>query len=336
VTLSLSPDGEIWQPVQNLALYFFDGRNWELGFAPTEARRIRIAIAADSPDAEGWSLHEVYVYGADVRDHCWKGKAKPDWPMLQAAIEEAASPDDLVILDCDDPATDYYLPPHLATLTLPGSAEQVTAALDGRRRLWLIDHLYTPPLPAQAALDRHADQVWEWEGEYLRLAAYDTSPIFTERMHPVGAELGGVVRLLGYRLSACDQPAAVSLSRSGDEPAFASGSSLCLALYWEAKAEMDTSYTVFTHLLDDQDHLWAQQDNPPVEGTFPTTEWRAGQVVVDQYELAIDPEAPPGVYRLQTGMYDLTTMQRLPVQGSQGQIPDAAISLTMVTLTTQE
>jgi len=336
VTLSLSPDGEIWQPVQNLTTRFFDSRNWELGFTPTEARRIRIAIAADSPDAEGWGLHEVYVYGEKARDHCWRGEAQPDWVALQATVEEMAAPGDLVILDCHDPAAGYYLTLDLATVTPSDSTEPVTEALAGRRRLWLIDHLYTPPPAAQTELDRHADQVWEWQGEHLRLVAYDTSLIFTERMHPVGIELGGVVRLLGYRLSACDQSAAVSLDFFEDESVFTPGSSLCLTLYWQAEAEMDASYTVFTHLLDDQDHLWAQQDNPPVNGTFWTPEWRVGEVVVDQYELAIDPGAPPGVYRLQTGMYDLATMQRLPAQGDGGQTADDTILLTMVTLSAQE
>ena len=127
--------------------------------------------------------------------------------------------------------------------------------------------------------------------------AYDTSPVSTGRMHPVGIKLGGVVRLLGYRLNACDQSAAAALGLLEDESVFTPGRSLCLTLYWQAEAEMDTSYTVFTHLLDDHDHLWAQQDNPPVHGTFWTPEWRAGEVVVDQHELAIDPGALPGVYR---------------------------------------
>ena len=49
-----------------------------------------------------------------------------------------------------------------------------------------------------------------------------------------------------------------------------------LTLYWKALASMNTSYTVFTHLLDAQNRVIAQQDNVPVSGTRPTTNWLAG------------------------------------------------------------
>ena len=109
-----------------------------------------------------------------------------------------------------------------------------------------------------------------------------------------------------------------------------------MTLYWQTEAEMDTSYTVFTHLLDDAFHLWGQQDNPPVNGSYWTTEWRVGETVVDQYEIAIDPTAPSGVYRLQTGMYHLATMERLPVQKDDGQMIGDTIFLTQVVIASEE
>jgi hypothetical protein len=42
-------------------------------------------------------------------------------------------------------------------------------------------------------------------------------------------------------------------------------------------------------------------------------------VVVDQYEIPVRMDAPAGEYRIETGMYDATTGERLSVFTSQGQ-----------------
>jgi hypothetical protein len=64
--------------------------------------------------------------------------------------------------------------------------------------------------------------------------------------------------------------------------------------------------------------MWGQLDGQPVCGTLPTSEWEPGQYVVDPYRIAISDEAPPGAVPLTVGMYDLATMQRLPVTASDG------------------
>jgi hypothetical protein len=88
---------------------------------------------------------------------------------------------------------------------------------------------------------------------------------------------------------------------------------------------METSYTVFTHLLDEAHQVRGQQDNPPVGGRYPTTLWVPDEVVVDEYALAIHPDAPPGTYLIEVGMYDPSTMQRLPVQDPTGAAGDRVL-----------
>jgi hypothetical protein len=82
---------------------------------------------------------------------------------------------------------------------------------------------------------------------------------------------------------------------------------------------MGKSYTVFTHLLDTQNQIWGQRDNIPVSGNYPTTGWWEGEMVVDEYEIPIRTDAPAGEYRIEIGMYDATTGQRLSVFTSQAQ-----------------
>ncbi len=112
------------------------------------------------------------------------------------------------------------------------------------------------------------------------------------------ANLGDTVTLLGYDLAEAEV-----------EP----GGRLHLTLYWQARREMKTSYKVFTHLLDEDSRLWGQKDGIPCKGRHPTTEWLPGEVVVDEYEIAVKPDAPLGEYALEVGMYDEATGKRLPV-----------------------
>jgi len=119
-----------------------------------------------------------------------------------------------------------------------------------------------------------------------------------EIQHPMRVNLGDQVTFLGY-----------DLDRTAVEP----GETLYLTLYWQAQRQMETSYKVFTHLLDTQNRIWGQRDSIPVDGTRPTTGWLENEVIVDGYEIPVRGDAPPGEYLLEIGMYDPLTGERLPV-----------------------
>jgi hypothetical protein len=116
--------------------------------------------------------------------------------------------------------------------------------------------------------------------------------------YPEEYVLGGQVRLLGYSVEKTD---------------VAAGESVRVTLYWQTGRRMETSWKVFTHLLDGTSQIWGQRDSIPVEGTYPTTGWLEGEVVTDRYELPIRPDAPAGRYQLEVGMYDPQTGERLGV-----------------------
>ena len=75
----------------------------------------------------------------------------------------------------------------------------------------------------------------------------------------------------------------------------------------------DTSYTIFAHLLDEQSRIWGQQDNLPLQGTYPTTGWLPEEVVIDPYQIPVHDDAPSGTYKIEIGLYDGATGIRLPV-----------------------
>jgi 4-amino-4-deoxy-L-arabinose transferase-like glycosyltransferase len=131
--------------------------------------------------------------------------------------------------------------------------------------------------------------------------------------HPLRAELGDKVSLLGYQL----------------EGAYRPGGTLNLTLYWQALGEMEKSYTVFTHLLDGASRIWAQHDGVP-GGDKPTSGWVRGEIVIDRHTLLIKDDAPAGEYTLEVGMYDPATGIRLRASASQVQVVDDALWLTRV------
>jgi len=133
--------------------------------------------------------------------------------------------------------------------------------------------------------------------------------------HPLEVNLGTKVELLGY-----------DLDRTSAKP----GDSLHLTLYWRALASMDASYTVFTHLLDGESRIWGQKDSVPQAGAYPTTLWVEGEVVADQYEIVVKPDAPPGQYIIEVGMYLAESGQRLPVLDELGQVQGDRVLLEMV------
>lgn len=92
------------------------------------------------------------------------------------------------------------------------------------------------------------------------------------------------------------------------------GQSLTARLYWRAGSEFDQNYTAFVHLIGPDGLLYGQVDQTPGAGAFPTTGWLPGEYIVDDYVIPIAQDAPPGDYRLEVGLYNPDTGQRLPVR----------------------
>ncbi len=149
----------------------------------------------------------------------------------------------------------------------------------------------------------------------VRVEAWERQFAVPPIQHSLKASLGNKVELLGY-----------DLDRTSAKP----GESLHLTLYWRALTDMDTSYTVFTHLLDANNRIWGQKDNVPKAGTYPTTLWVEGEVVADEYEIVVKPDAPPGQYVIEVGMYLAQSGQRLPVLDELGQVQGDRVLLGMV------
>jgi hypothetical protein len=116
---------------------------------------------------------------------------------------------------------------------------------------------------------------------------------------------GDEIDLLGYRLQ----------SR-----ALAAGDIAQYALYWQADQKPQARYKVYLHLLDSVNQIAGQRDAEPGGGAQLTTLWEAGETVADNHGVAIHPATPPGEYRVEIGMYDIETGQRLVTDGGETQV----------------
>ena len=133
--------------------------------------------------------------------------------------------------------------------------------------------------------------------------------------NPVRINFGNQIALIGYAL---------------EGRAVGPGEEIHLTLHWEALAEMEKDYTVFTHVIGERHRIWAQVDSQPQGGAAPTSIWSRGQVLVDEYHLLVELDTPPGVYDIEVGLYLAATGERLGLLDEAGHWMDSRVLLTKV------
>jgi 4-amino-4-deoxy-L-arabinose transferase-like glycosyltransferase len=100
-----------------------------------------------------------------------------------------------------------------------------------------------------------------------------------------------------------------------------------VTLNWQANDRFETDYTVFLQAWHTtEDEYVTGFDGPPVQGDYPTSFWRPGEIIIDEHTLDLD-DLAPGTYHLLGGLYDPVTGERLPAFGPEGPLPDYAVKL---------
>lgn len=126
----------------------------------------------------------------------------------------------------------------------------------------------------------------------VRFATIDVQGI----SYRVGEDFGEFATLLGFDL-ASDRLAA--------------GDAVEMTLYWRARAQTATSYTVSVQVFGENKTIMAQADSVPDGGARPTTNWQPGEVIADRYTIRLPANLPPGEYRVVMGLYDSASGIRL-------------------------
>ncbi|GEM_PF-3010217 len=131
------------------------------------------------------------------------------------------------------------------------------------------------------------------------------------RRHPLEARFEDKAILLDY---AVDRLLPRPTVQPDDLPGLADatlrpGDFFQVSLRWRSLGRNDRNWVTFVHLLDADGRPWATHDNQP-DATFEaTTSWVPGKIIPDDFVLQLRDDAPPGLYRLEVGMYNLLTGQ---------------------------
>lgn len=141
-----------------------------------------------------------------------------------------------------------------------------------------------------------------------------SQPVGESVPNPIRRSLGMELGLMGYHL----YPAQLEPGRIVD-----------LTLWWQALAEMDRDYTAFVHVTATDGRVWKQVNRVILLADRPSSKWSVGEVVKDEYELELPPDAVVGNYNINVGVYYWKTGARLPVWDVHGRRIDGdAVSLT--------
>jgi hypothetical protein len=119
-----------------------------------------------------------------------------------------------------------------------------------------------------------------------------------------------LARLLGH-----------DLSKEEVEP----GGTLRVVLYWEVMGETETNYTLFAQLFGRQAATVGQRDTLTGLGHYPTSFWKAGQVIADEVFIPVASDAlGPTKLRLDVGLYRRGNGERLTIVDAAGDPVGAA------------
>jgi len=102
------------------------------------------------------------------------------------------------------------------------------------------------------------------------------------------------------------------LGHSGGEYALAPGHLLPVSLFWQAQRDLDEDLVAFVQLLDREGQLAVAWEAPPGAG-FPTSQWRAGDLLRTQVALRLPATLADGRYTLISGLFRAADKTRLRV-----------------------
>ena len=256
----------------------------------------------------GVALRNYYVESAYARD---------DYRGIAAYIGAIERPDDAIVLNApgQQEVFGYYyhgdLPVHPLPASRPPDPAATEAALSGLARvggrvfavLWATDES-DPEGVVEGWLDRQTYKALDaWYGN-VRLVVYAVpgqAPSAPDRSLDVllrSSGSGDEIRLVGYSLTLRQ---------------LAAGDIAPLTLFWQADRAPSRRYKLFVHLLDAGNQIVGQIDTElPLK--------QPGEQAAGNYGVPVHPATPPGEYRVEVGLYDPETGERLLAPDGSGQV----------------
>jgi hypothetical protein len=314
--IQASMDGEHWETALALPetwrgltwagsrLVLEDTGRVQARFPPRSARWVRITrIRGASPS---WSIRELFV--SEVSPDPAPAARAPavaayrrglelkrarDWAAAARAFQAAVDDDP----DWDDGHVELTTAYEKLGIVQDQPYER-GLALEGRgladlaaRHLWKAAQVFPHSHHTDPLLRLLRGNPAQPEAVRARLAAFAPA----ER---VKARFGGRFELLGYTV---------------ERQEVAPGAQVKLSYFWKCLEEAPRDYMVFVHLRGDG--IQFGDDHPPLDGRYPTSQWRKGETIRDDRLLRIPDDARPGPLTVLVGFWDPHSGKRLPADG---------------------
>ncbi len=98
-----------------------------------------------------------------------------------------------------------------------------------------------------------------------------------------------------------------------------------LTLFWQTDSRLPENYQIFVHILDATGTIITQNDTAPVQGRYPTSQWRTNTLIEDRHTISV-PELPES-FSLRLGLYRLTDGTRLEINPVDDRIDNDSLLL---------
>ncbi len=261
----------------------------------------------------------------------------PPWRLYHDYVQSKAQPDDVMLTNFPEAAVSYYSPNDLPFYVVPAERDLPAAALidqteqiaSAYRRIWflpLLNQGFDEHGEVLNWLNRHTDRIDQIFFPTYNLNLYLSPAAIDEQIIAQPAQFAHGIHLRGFQV--LDKRGQSRLTPQADGSYLLTlkpEGEFTLSLYWQAGRPPAEAHTVFVHLVAADGFVRTSQDNPPVWGTYPVTDWSPGEQVVDKYTLALPPGTPPGDHRLRLGWYQSASGQRVPLLSPPVAVNDFAL-----------
>ncbi|MEM7033530.1 MAG: glycosyltransferase family 39 protein [Chloroflexota bacterium] len=248
----------------------------------------------------------------------------PEWKEAFDYVAQHRQPDnDALLYNFPEASVTYYLDTYLSpqreghnlpVILAPPTANPAFADLDQYLTTLLADYkgVWLTPINARGWdddrqlerwLHRYGDRQLVGDFRWIRAERYLTPKAIAQTMTHQKAEFVNGITLRGFQLFN-------TMSIDGGYIVHETVP-LDLSLYWTTTQTTEHPLTVFVQLIDETGFFRGGQDNQPIWGTYPTTDWVLERQITDKFIVFPQPDAPSGMYQVWIGFYDGTTGERV-------------------------
>ena len=243
--------------------------------------------------------------------YCDPARQRPDVRGVTAYIKANEQSGDVIVLlsGHQSPVFEYYYGGKNPLISMPnGLMPPAQSPLDYRAvrqlndiayrhdRLWLVLWQRELADPTDVVVNELLTQTRRLgvgrDFHEIRLMLFDMQdhpPLGDGPQHAMEVRFAEPIALVGYDLNTATR---------------APGESLDLALYWLASGRIAGNYQVFTHLVAPGGKMVGGADRIAGADNYPTSLWMDGTLIRNNFTLRAQPDALPGKYVIEVGLYD--------------------------------